>query len=236
MNNDGNWHYLQQGLTVGPATRAALEGMIRAGTIRSDTLVWPGSGDWVAAGSSSLAPLFAGGVVPMVPFAGASPPMYGSGSPAMPQGKYEPFVFAELTPRLGPSERFELTALLWTGSMMRLVAFGAAAGAIGAMVGGRQTMYFAAATDRRLFLIRTKVGLLALKAVNLGVVEIRYDDINHVSTGGTLNHKTTTIVMKDGSTTQLRLNTMGRAMSGQGQFQDRFPQLVAQRHAAMGGR
>jgi hypothetical protein len=120
--------------------------------------------------------------------------------------------------------------------MMRLVAFGAAAGAIGAMVGGRQTMYFAAATDRRLFLIRTKVGLLALKAVNLGVVEIRYDDINHVSTGGTLNHKTTTIVMKDGSTTQLRLNTMGRAMSGQGQFQDRFPQLVAQRHAAMGGR
>lgn len=234
--DNGNWHYLQQGAPVGPVTWSTLESMIRMGTLRPDTLVWPGSGEWIAAGSSALAPLFGGGAVPQPPYGSAAPPASGGAYTTMPQGKYEAFVFAELATRLAPGERIELTALVWTGSMLRLMAFGAAAGAIGAMVGGRQALFFAAATDRRLFLIRTKVGLLALKAVNLGLVEVRYDDIAQVVAGGTLHQKNSTLMMRDGSTTLLRLNNMARSMSGQSQFLDRFPQLVAQRHAAMGGR
>ncbi|MDQ6827464.1 MAG: hypothetical protein M3081_01195, partial [Gemmatimonadota bacterium] len=75
------------------------------------------------------------------------------------------------------------------------------------------------------------VGWLSLQAINLGLAEIRYDDIAQVSTGGTLNQRTTTLAMRDGSSVMLRLNSMGRVMSGQQQFQDRFPQLVQQRQS-----
>ena len=61
MNNPENWYYLQQGVTVGPMPWVAMEAMARAGTIRADTLVWPGYGEWIAAGSSNLGPLFMGG-------------------------------------------------------------------------------------------------------------------------------------------------------------------------------
>lgn len=61
MNDVEVWHYLQQGATMGPVSRPVMESMIRAGTLARDTLVWPGYGDWIAAGSSTLAPLFMGG-------------------------------------------------------------------------------------------------------------------------------------------------------------------------------
>lgn len=65
-----SWYYLNQGASVGPLTRQAMEAMIRAGTLRADTMVWPGFGDWVPASSSSLGPVFSGGAAP----AGYAPP------------------------------------------------------------------------------------------------------------------------------------------------------------------
>lgn len=233
MSPDDNWYYLQLGVSVGPVTRAVLESMIQAGTIRPDTMVWPGAGDWVAAGTSPLAARFARGGPQPPAYVPPFQPIGAAVAPLTPQNKYEVFVFAELTPHLAPGERFEITALLWTGSMLRLASLGAAAGAFGAIVGGGMAIYFAAATDRRLFLIRTKAGLLALKAANFGLSEVRYEAVRQVSTAGTLHQRTIAIAMRDGSTVNLRLNTMARTMSGQRQFLDRFPQLVVQRHTAV---
>ncbi|MEP6691043.1 MAG: DUF4339 domain-containing protein [Gemmatimonadaceae bacterium] len=224
MNSPENWYYSNQGAPTGPVSRADLESMIRAGSVRADTLVWPGSGDWTPVAHSPLGWVFGGSAAP----APTPPPVMVGGGNRAPQGKYETFVFAELAPRLEPGERFELTALLFTGSLLRMAVAGAALGALGAASVGRQTLYFAVATDRRLFLIRTKMGLLSLQAVNLGLAEIRYDDIAQVATGGALMQRTTTLTMNDGSSVQLRLNSMGKVMSGQQQFQDRFPQLVQQ--------
>ncbi len=76
MNDAGVWHYLQQGSTMGPVSLPVMESMIRAGTITRETLVWPGYGDWIAAGSSTLAPIFmGGGFAPPLPLPLPPPPM-----------------------------------------------------------------------------------------------------------------------------------------------------------------
>lgn len=66
MDTAETWYYLQQGVTMGPLSRPAIEAMVRGGTLARDTLVWPGYGEWIAASSSSLGPVFggAGGAVP----------------------------------------------------------------------------------------------------------------------------------------------------------------------------
>ncbi len=52
------WYYVQDGASVGPLPRAAVDALIRSGTIIPATLVSPGYGDWVPAGSSALASMF----------------------------------------------------------------------------------------------------------------------------------------------------------------------------------
>ncbi len=133
---DGNWYFLQQNAPAGPYTRAAMEGMMQAGTIRPETMVWSGMGDWVPAVTSPL-------VVTSPP---VHPPQFAVGPPptvtAMPpQGKYDLFVLGEVASHLQPGEQVVMTALLWTGSMFRQLALGAAAGALGMMVvvGSRST-------------------------------------------------------------------------------------------------
>lgn len=70
-----NWYYLNQGATVGPLTQQAMESMIRAGTLRPETMVWPGVGEWVAASGSPLAANFGG--TPLVSgYAPPPPPNY----------------------------------------------------------------------------------------------------------------------------------------------------------------
>jgi GYF domain 2 len=68
VNSDEVWYYLQLGVTMGPLSRPAIEDLIRRGTVARETLVWSGSGEWTAASSSALAPVFpVGGFVPPPP-------------------------------------------------------------------------------------------------------------------------------------------------------------------------
>ncbi len=48
------WYYVQDGASVGPLPRAAMDALIRSGAINGSTLVSPGYGDWVAAASTPL--------------------------------------------------------------------------------------------------------------------------------------------------------------------------------------
>lgn len=65
MNSVETWYYLQDSVSVGPLPRAAIESMVRSGVVRPETLVWPGYGEWIAASSSSLGPVFFGGGTPV---------------------------------------------------------------------------------------------------------------------------------------------------------------------------
>jgi hypothetical protein len=60
---------------------------------------------------------------------------------------------------------------------------------------------------------------------NEGVVEIQFADIKSIERGGTLNQKSMTISLKDGSALKYRLNTIARFTSGQKQFIDSLCRL-----------
>jgi hypothetical protein len=135
--------------------------------------------------------------------------------------KYEQYTYDQLKPTLENGETIQTTAFLFNKSLMGMVLLGALS-----MLGSGY--FFAAATDRRLLLIKTKMGFISLKMENNGVTEIPYSNIEAVEPGGALNQKTVTINTKDGSKLKFRLNTLAKFMSGQKKFLDDLPQLVEQ--------
>lgn len=60
MTQENGWYVAQNGVSVGPMTRVALESMIYSGALSPGTLVWPGHGEWVAAATTELAMAFRG--------------------------------------------------------------------------------------------------------------------------------------------------------------------------------
>ena len=135
--------------------------------------------------------------------------------------KYEQYTYDQLKPMLESGETIQTTAFLFNKSLMGMVLLGALA-----MLGSGY--FFAAGTDRRLLLIKTKMGFISLKMENNGVTEIPYSNIETVEPGGALNQKTVAITTKDGSKLKFRLNTIAKCMSGQKTFLDQLPQLVEQ--------
>ena len=138
---------------------------------------------------------------------------------------YKKFTHEQIKPQLAGDETIQVTAFLFNKSLAGMVLFGALS-----MLGSGY--FFAAATNRRLFLIKTRMGFFALKAENQGIMQIPYDDIVAIEPGGFLNQRSMTLSTKDGSRISFRLNTLARFLSGQRQFLARLPQLVEQWRAA----
>ena len=138
--------------------------------------------------------------------------------------KYEDFVRHELQGRLAPGEPIVHMAFLFNKSLTGMVLLGA----LGSALDSRGSGYFlVAATDRRLFLIKTKMGLLTLKRENMGVIELPYQDITNIEPGGALNQRTVKFTMRDGSNLSYRLNTMAKFTAGQKTFLASLPGYVA---------
>jgi hypothetical protein len=133
--------------------------------------------------------------------------------------KHETYALNEVAPRLAPGEQVLHTAFLFNKSLLAAVLVGPLA-----MAG--KGYFFALATDRRLFLIKTKLGLLALKAENHGLTEVPYEAIAKLEPGGMLNQKTLAIHTVDGGKLPLRLNTIAKIMSGQKTFIESLPRYV----------
>jgi hypothetical protein len=133
--------------------------------------------------------------------------------------KYETYARNEIAPHLVPGEQVLHTAFLFNKSLI-----------VGALVGplamAGSGYFFALATDRRLFLIKTKMGLFALKAENHGLTEIRYEMIARIEPGGMLNQKTVAIHTVDGAKLPMKLNTIAKFMSGQKTFIGALPTYV----------
>lgn len=87
--------------------------------------------------------------------------------------------------------------------------------------------YYAALTDRRVILIKTKSGFFRPKMANEGIEEIDLSNVGRVSFGGFANNKSITFHKKDGSEETIRIGPMGRACAGQGRFMDDVKNTVA---------
>lgn len=133
--------------------------------------------------------------------------------------KYETYARNDIAPRLAPGEQILHTAFLFNKSLIAAVL-------VGPLALAGSGYFFALATDRRLFLIKTKMGLFALKTENHGLTEIRYETISKIEPGGMLNQKTVAIHTVDGGKLPLKLNTIAKFMSGQKTFIDSLPKYV----------
>lgn len=78
MASNETWYYANQGTSIGPIATDEMQALVQHGVIARETLVWPGAGEWIAAGNSSLASLFVSGA--------HTPPPLPVASPASPQG------------------------------------------------------------------------------------------------------------------------------------------------------
>jgi hypothetical protein len=140
--------------------------------------------------------------------------------------KFDQFIHRELEPRLQADEKISATGFLFNKSL-GLVAL------VGPLALAGSGYFFAALTTRRLFLIKTKMGLFSLKMANEGVIEIPYADVKSIERGGVLNQKTISLSLKDGAAVKYRLNTIARYTSGQKEFIDTLCRFHAT--AATGG-
>ena len=127
--------------------------------------------------------------------------------------KYDQFIHEELQGILEPGESVVRAALVWRGpsALVTVLLFGA----IGMLL---WRYYFAVATDRRIILIRVKMGFFSLRRVNFGVESIFYDQVEKMRPHGFLNQKSLGLRTNDGRSHRLRLNTAQRAVTGSGEF------------------
>jgi hypothetical protein len=79
--------------------------------------------------------------------------------------KFDQFIHNELKPRLQADEEITVTGFLFNKSL-------GLAALVGPLALAGSGYFFAALTPRRLFLIKTKMGLFSLKMANDGVIEI----------------------------------------------------------------
>jgi hypothetical protein len=135
--------------------------------------------------------------------------------------KFDQFIHDELKPRLAADETIQVTGFLFNKSL-------GLAALVGPLALAGSGYFFGALTARRLFLIKTRMGFFSLKMANDGVVEIPFADIKSIERGGTLNQKSMTISLKDGSALKYRLNTIARFTSGQKRFIDELGRLHAE--------
>jgi hypothetical protein len=126
--------------------------------------------------------------------------------------KYDEFIHKEVAPRLDAGEGIELTGFLFTKSLSMSVASHGLS-----LIG--DGYFFAALTQKRLFLIATEMGVASLKMMNKELAEIPYTDMKSIQPSGFLNQKMITIELNEGKTLIFRLNSLAtHYASGQKQF------------------
>src|SRR5690242_1248892 len=103
---------------------------------------------------------------------------------------YDEFIHKELASHLSLGEGIEVTGFLFTKSL-RGVILSHGLSLIG------DGYFFAALTQKRLFLIATEMGIASLKMMNKGLGEVPYKEIKSIKPSGFLNQKMITIEMND---------------------------------------
>ena len=96
--------------------------------------------------------------------------------------------------------------------------------------------YFAVLTDRRLILIRTKMGFWTggPKTMNLGVESIDVRAIQKVTVSGFMNNRSMTFHMADGKKDTLRISPWFKQISGTKAFFENVPKMLGAGQMGMG--
>lgn len=87
--------------------------------------------------------------------------------------------------------------------------------------------YYVALTNRRLILIRTKMGFFRPKMANVGVEQFDMAQIAKCTTSGLLNNRSMTFVFQNGARQTLRIAPWAKFVSGNKAFLEQVPQLIS---------
>lgn len=139
--------------------------------------------------------------------------------------KQDDYLQSQLPQILQPGERVLHVAymLRQPGLLMQILLVG------GLLLFLITKAYFAVLTDRRLILIRTKMGFWSggPQCLNLGIEEYDVRQIQKVTVSGLLANRSMTFHMANGPAQTLRIQPMFVRLIGTKEFFEQVPQLVA---------
>ncbi len=130
---------------------------------------------------------------------------------------------SQLQPLLQPGEQVLQTAYMrrQPGLLMQMLLVG------GLLLYLITKVYFVALTNRRLILVRTKMGLFGgPKQLNLSLEEHDVRNLREVTTSGFANNRSMTFHMHQGEAQTLRISPWGKAIIGTKQFLEQVPVMV----------
>lgn len=126
-------------------------------------------------------------------------------------GRFDEYLRNVVGPQLRPGEQVLNTGLVFEGGFRRPI------------------LYCAVLTTQRLLLVQTGMTPFLGRPIYRGQEEIDVASIGHCTAGGVGFHRELTLVFRDGSTRNLRLNMLGSAVSGQEAFLAELPQRLGNR-------
>lgn len=94
--------------------------------------------------------------------------------------------------------------------------------------------YFGVVTNRRVVLIRTKLGMFGPKMANEGTEEIPLTEIQKVTTSGLLNNRSITFHKTNGQKDTIRIAPWFKFVEGQKAFLNEMPERVTTRQLPPG--
>ena len=135
------------------------------------------------------------------------------------------FIQAQLPSVLRPGEQVMGTAFVIRAPSLWLQIL-----LLGGLISFLMTKaYFAVATDQRVILIRTTMGLFGPGTVNKGIEEIPLNTVKQLKIGGLLNNRSMTFVDQSGQQNTVRIAPWSKAVTGQKAFFEGLPQTINNR-------
>lgn len=136
--------------------------------------------------------------------------------------KFDGFIDSQLPTLLQPGEQplYRAYVTRQPGLFWQLILGG------GLFVFLMTKAYFAVVTNRRLILIRTKLGMFGPKAENLGIEEVPLASIEKVTTSGFLNNRSITFHKAGGQRDTIRIAPWFKFVDGQAAFLKEMPERV----------
>lgn len=136
--------------------------------------------------------------------------------------KFDEFIDSQLPSILQPGEQplYRAYVTRAPGLLWQMILAG------GLLVFLMTKAYFAVVTNRRLILIRTKLGFFGPKAMNQGIEELPLASIEKVTTSGLLNNRSITFHKTDGQRDTVRIAPWFKFVDDQARFLNEMPQRV----------
>ena len=135
------------------------------------------------------------------------------------------YMLSQVQPMLQPGEQILHAAYMrrQPGLLMQLLLVG------GLLLFAMTKAYFVILTNRRLIMIRTKMGFWTggPQHMNLGVEQYDVRAIQNVTTSGFANNRSMTFIMQNGTKDTLRISPMFKLhIAGTKNFFEQVPQLI----------